>query len=185
MGVQLIPSSSSHEELRINESVPYRIYYTPAFPLSKLNGKLDKDYQGAQKWIMGLLADIREAGCFRNPVIVWQHHKTRGVKQPHWLLRAGSNRVWCAEQLGWTHVPAVVTTDTDPLDFLADYEEIYPRDLPRYFPDGGKPWANDFGIGLLAAKKPEETYASYEADPRELLSVTPTEHNRQKIIPVI
>jgi hypothetical protein len=167
--------------------VDYDLWYVPTFPLDRMGGKLDKDPEDIP-WIMGLLADIERAGRFRNPVIVWNHHPNRLTgKQPEWLLRAGSNRVWCAEQLGWDTVPAVVSTrgEIPPIQILF-HDPIGvtlrpindPLTLDDYFPDGGKLWANEHGFGLLAAPKPEITYAGYQG---ALLSATEN-YGRTKII---
>jgi hypothetical protein len=181
MGKQKVPPGDAPEELRIEPAkVWYALWYVERFPVSALGGKLDKD-PDERPWIMGLLADLRAEGRFKNPVIVWNHHPLRGRKQPYWLLRAGSNRVWCAEQLEWTHVPAIVSTapgEPEPRGAV----RIWPKDLQEHFPDGGNIWANEHGFGLLRAKKPEETYAAYCPSASELASVKPTEHHLDKII---
>ncbi len=174
MGTRIVPSSSGSLEERIQETVPYKLYYAPAFSVAQIGGKLDKDPEEAP-WLQGLYEDIKEEGTFRNPLIVWNHHANRLIgKQPYFLVRAGSNLLWCAEQLGWDYVPAIVSSEF-PLHGL---HEIRPRELQEYFPDGGKIWANDVGFGLLAAKKPEETYKDSTCT---TLKAT-THHKRVKII---
>ena len=169
-------------EERVQTSVPYRLWYCPEFPLAQLGGKLDKDIE-EMPWIMGLLDDIRRSGELRNPVIVWNHHAHRLTgKQPMWLLRAGSNRTWCVEQLGWLTLPAVVSTAPDERPANMPYREIAPVEVQTYFQDGGMIWANDHGFGLQMAKKPEITYAEYEANSAEIADITPTNHRRSKII---
>lgn len=194
MGVAKVPPGDAPEEERIQPAkVWYSLWYVPAFPLDVMGGKLDKDIE-ERPWLLGLLDDIRRAGRFRNPVIVWNHHKLRGTKQPGWLLRAGSNRVWCAQQLGWAHVPAVVSCVLE--DQIRDGhgfchfagggrwpgERIRPEDLQSYFPDGGNLWANEHGFGLLRAKPPEVTYADYKATEDELKAVRPTNNGTRKMV---
>jgi hypothetical protein len=145
-----------------------------------MGGKLDKD-PSERPWIMGLLADIRAEGRFRNPVIVWNHHPLRGRKQPTWLLRAGSNRVWCAEQLGWATVPAIVSTVDGTLP-PHPFFPMRPEELQEAFSDGGNVWANEHGFGLLRAKPPEVTYARYIPTSTELSELRPIKHDLTKII---
>jgi len=187
MGTNKIPSGAAPLEQRVEpHKVWYGLWYVRNFPVARLGGKLDKD-PSERPWIMGLLADLKKTGRFFNPVIVWNHHPLRGRKQPYWLLRAGSNRIWCAEQLGWTHVPAIVSVD--PHDELADRhmmvvhgEPISPGSVQSYFVDGGNIWANEHGFGLLRAKKPEDTYAQYIPTSTELSELRPTEHGCVKIM---
>lgn len=156
----------------------------PAFPLAALGGKLDKDV-AERPWILGLKADIAAHGNLKNPVIVWNHHPLRGKKQPYWLLRAGSNRVWCAEQLGWKDVPAVVSVD--PAETLPSWlvsrlgHKLEPLKVQAWFLDGGNIWANEHGFGLLRAKAPEVTYAGYAPTATELAAVVPTNHGQIKL----
>ena len=195
MGTNKIPPGDAPYDERVHpDRVWYQFWYVPRYPLNCLNGKLDKDPAGTQPWIMGLLAAIRQAGYLKNPVIVWNHHPLRGSKQPTWLLRAGSNRVWCAEQLGWTHVPAIVSLD--PRDQIRSgigclHAEkllgmpatlIRPDAVQSYFVDGGNIWANEHGFGLLRAKKPEVTYSQYIPTSTELSELKSTDHHLQKII---
>lgn len=186
MATAKVPPGDAAEELRvIPEEVWYDLWFSPAFPLALMGGKLDKDYAGTQKWIMGLLADIRSEGRWRNPVIVWNHHPLRGKKQPRWLVRAGSNRVWCAEQLGWTAGPVVFSVDPNDRDAENDLARhavqrirLAARDVQSLFVDGGNIWANKHGFGLLRAKKPELTYGDYVASPDDLALIRPTAHQR-------
>lgn len=186
MGIPIIPSGDAKYDDRVLPAeVWFTFWYVPYYPLKYLNGKLDKDFAGDQKWIMGLLSDIRRAGTFRNPVVVWNHHVNRGVKQPMWLLRAGSNRVWCAEQLKWQTVPAILSLDPKELDRppakLGDAMQIPTDGVQSMFPDGGKIWANKSGWGLLRAKKPEVTYADHVPTSDELASVVPPNHGATKM----
>ena len=195
MGKSKVPPGDAPEELRIEpDKVWYSLWYVPRFPLRILGGKLAKlDANGVSidvvlpaNALLGLKADIAREGQFRNPVIVWNHHSLRGKKQPYWLLRAGSNRVWCAEQLGWTHVPAVVSTATEydarTLAQCATLFHVEPALLQTYFRDGGNVWANEHGFGLLRAKKPQETYRDYQPTAEELAAVKPTSHGLGKLI---
>lgn len=166
-------------EARVAESVPFTLWYVPKFSVDIIGGKLDKDPADVP-WIMGLLADIREAGEIRNPITIWNHHPNRGVKQPEWLLRAGSNRLWCVEQLGWDWVPAVVSTASDVV--ILEGVEIKPRSVQALYPDGGIIWVNEHGFGLQLAKPPEKTYDTYQANSAELADIVPTNHRRDKII---
>ncbi len=177
MGTAIVPSSAAPHEDRVLERVPYRLWYCPEFPVYRLGGKLDKDPQ-QNPWLQGLYDDLEESGALRNPVIVWNHHENRKRgKQPSWLLRAGSNRIWCVEQLGWATVPAVVSTESGNCPETR-CTRIWPRQIEGHFTDGGKIWCNDVGFGLLAAKKPEVTYADNIST---LLQKTDT-HGRTKII---
>lgn len=161
MGTRVVPSSTDPVEVRIQETVPYQLWYCPRFPIAKIGGKLDKD-PAEIPWIQGLYEDIKADPVLRNPVIIWNHHANRLTgKQPEWLLRAGSNRIWCVEQLGWPLVPAIVSTAGDPLPFPCIGTPIAPREIESYFNDPGVIWANDAGFGLLAAARPEETYAAF------------------------
>lgn len=184
MGIHKIPPHTAPLDVRVvPEKVWFSLWFVPQFPLALLNGKLDKDVT-ERPWIMGLLADIRQAGVFRNPVVVWNHHPNRLTgKQPAFLLRAGSNRVWCAEQLGWTSVPAVLTlaVETEMLPGVKAYR-ITPDELQGMFPDGGKVWANEHGIGLQLAPKPEVTYSQYIPTSTEISDLRPTDHGRDKLI---
>ena len=182
MGTNKIPPGDAPYDERVHpDRVWYQFWYVPRYPLHCLNGKLDKDPAGTQPWIMGLLAAIRQDGYLKNPVIVWNHHPLRGSKQPTWLLRAGSNRVWCAEQLGWTHVPAIVSTVPGEAPPAQNYR-IEPDAVQSYFVDGGNIWANEHGFGLLRAKKPEVTYSQYIPTSTELSELKSTDHHLQKII---
>ena len=182
-----VPPGDAPEELRIEpEKVGFDLWYVERFPVARLGGRLDKDPE-ANPWVLGLLDAIRREGRLLNPVIVWNHHPMRGGKQPEWLLRAGSNRVWCAEQLGWTHVPAVVSTART--DLMARIivtglapQPVAPENLQSLFPDGGSLWANEHGFGLLRAKKPEVTYADYRPTREELAAVRETDHGRDRIV---
>ena len=184
MGTRLVPGSSQSEDIRVLEYVPYHLWYVPYFPLGTLGGKLDKDPESAPR-LQGLYDDIKQAGYLRNPVFVWNHHRNRLTgKQPEWLLRAGSNRVWCCEQLGWDTVPALVSTVGEELPPAGakwgspDMVRITPRTLADYLKDPGVIWANEHGFGLLKAARPEETYA--DAENRHLAPTT--HHGRSKII---
>lgn len=183
MAIPKVPPGDAPLERRVEpEKVWFDMWYVPAFPMSVLGGKLDKDVT-ERPWIMGLKADIAAAGRFLNPVIVWNHHPLRGKKQPWWLLRAGSNRVWCAEQLGWDAVPAIVTADPkEPLPNNWPKFKIRPDELQEAFPDGGNVWANEHGIGLLRAKKPEVTYSRYIPTSTELSELKPTNHDLISLI---
>lgn len=182
MGINKIPPGDAPYDERVHpDRVWYHLWYCSKYPLSALQGKLDKDPLGTQPWIMGLLAAIKQDGHLKNPVIVWNHHPMRGGKQPTWLLRAGSNRVWCAEQLDWSHVPAIVSTvpgETPPCNAV----RITPDEIQEFFVDGGNIWANEHGFGLLRAKKPELTYADYVPTPEELALLQATDHDRRKIV---
>ncbi len=182
MATRIVPGSQQPLEERIQEEVPYDLYFVPDFPISTLGGRLDKD-PDAMPWLQGLYDDIKAEGGFRNPVVVWNHHPNRLTgKQPAWLLRAGSNRVWCAEQLGWDTVPAVVSVVDTPACWNPPrtWVQVTPRQVQDLFTDGGKIWANDYGFGLLAAPKPEETYA--DAENRHLVATS--DHKRTKFDPV-
>lgn len=164
MGTRKIPSGDDPREIILPDEIQYRFWYCPHFPVETLGGRLDKDIEEVP-WILGLLEDIRAEGRFRNPINVWNHHESRGKKQPTWLLRAGSNRIWCAEQLGWTSVPAVVSTAwSERCPHYVEARPIQPMDLPSFFPDGGRIWANKHGWGLLRAPKPELTYDGFVPD---------------------
>lgn len=184
MGKSKVPSGDAPDYERVQpERVWYGLWIVPQFPLRVLGGKLDKDVSAAP-WLLGLKDDIAKTRYLRNPVIVWNHHPLRGKKQPYWLLRAGSNRLWCVEQLGWTHVPAVVSTATPEdaawIDSIGG-DPVHPSMLEGYFPDGGNIWANEHGFGLLRAKKPEVTYAAYVPTNSELADVKPTSHGVIKL----
>jgi hypothetical protein len=177
MGTRKVPGSADTEENRIKCCVPFRLWYCPNFPLPLIGGKLDKDPQ-EMPWLQGLYEDIRDSGELRNPLIVWNHHELRGTKQPEWLIRAGSNRLWCCEQLGWETVPAVVST-VEPHRKPCAGIQIKPRDIPSLFRDAGVIWANEHGFGLLAANKPEDLYSHFtESD----LPATGKHGGRRKII---
>lgn len=165
------------------EKVWYQLWYVPQFPISALGGKLDKDV-AERPWILGLKAAIAAEGRLLNPVIVWNHHPLRGKKQPYWLLRAGSNRVWCAEQLGWHYVPAIVSVaeERDEPAMTPGVRQLTPTEVQAFFVDGGNIWANEHGFGLLRAKKPEVTYSGYVPTQFELDAVKPTAHHLTKII---
>jgi hypothetical protein len=182
MGTRKVPPSTAPLEERIQLEVPYRLWYVARFPLDRMGGKLDKDPSEAP-WLHGLYDDIRRTGAFRNPVIVWNHHSHRLTgKQPEWLLRAGSNRVWCAEQLGWKDVPAIVTTTGEIPPHESVVEPIWPRDIPWYFKDPGVIWANDHGIGLIGVDRPEHTYAEWrETWVNDGLTAT-NKYNRGRLI---
>lgn len=158
MGTRKVPPSQLPHDERVDLEVPYLLWYCQSFPVHMIGGKLDKDPQ-EKPWIQGLYDDLRETKRLRNPVIIWNHHEGRlSGKQPKWLLRAGSNRMWCIEQLDWYAVPAIVSTAPSEMPTVTSLP-IHPRQIQAYFQDGGNIWANEHGFGLLAAKKPEETYA--------------------------
>lgn len=168
MGKAKVPNSKDPKEVRIQKRVPYLIAYAHRFPVERLGGKLHKDPEQLT-YLHGLIEDLKAEGRMRNPVIVWNHHPLRGTKQPEWLLRAGSNRVWCAEQLGWTHVPALVTYWPEDRNRLP--KRIVPTDpwhLEMWLKDPGVMWANDYGIGLIGVHKPEDMYK--DAPRSELLN---------------
>lgn len=177
MASRLVPPGTAEPEARIEPvKVWYDLWYVPFFPVQQLGGRLDKDVE-ANPWLLGLLEDIRSEGRLRNPVVVWNHHAHRLTgKQPAWMLRAGSNRIWCVEQLGWEVVPAVVSTARGEFPPASSYRRIYPTSLDAQFPDGGVCWANEHGWGLLQAKKPEVTYANYTPDPAQLAAIRPTNY---------
>ena len=179
MAQRQIPAGEGPDEARIlPEKVWFDLWYVPAFPLERMGGRLDKDPAQAP-WLLGLKADIEQEGRFRNPVVVWNHHDHRLTgKQPMWMLRAGSNRVWCAEQLGWPTVPAVVSTVKGETPPAPSFHRISPLTVQSYFPDGGRIWANEYGFGLLQAKRPEVTYAEYVPTISEIAQVKPTAHGR-------
>jgi hypothetical protein len=157
MATRIVPGGEGPLEERIQCDVPYSLWHIPQFPINMLGGRLDKDPE-KDTWLQGLYEDLKSSETFRNPVFVWNHHAGRLTgKQPSWLLRAGSNRVWCAEQLGWTHVPAIVSTVGEAP--TKDAEEIAPYAMESYLNDPGVCWANDYGFGLLQVARPEDTYA--------------------------
>jgi hypothetical protein len=160
VGTRIVPPSEAPFEARIQETVPYQLWYVPYFPLDRLGGKLDKDAQ-QNPWLQGLYEDLKREPRFRNPVIVWNHHPHRGGKQPEWLLRAGSNRVWCAEQLKWTAVPALVSTVPNEVPPGKQMDLIEPREMELFLGDPGKIWANDQGFGLYGVHRPEDMYSEY------------------------
>ena len=185
MGTRKVPAVEWPTENRVKEKVPFLLMYVPEFPVDSIGGKLDKDPDGLP-WIMGLLDDIRESGHLRNPLTIWNHHPNRGVKQPRWLLRAGSNRMWCVEQLGWKTVPAVVSMSYDEIDQPYTYgKEIAPRDVQSYYTDGGIIWVNEHGFGLQLAKPPEKTYEDHVATSAELADIRTTHHRRDKIVGIL
>ncbi len=179
MGTRKVPSVDWPVEDRIQEKVPFTLWYVPKFSVDIIGGKLDKDPEKTP-WIMGLLEDIRESGELHNPMTIWNHHPNRGVKQPEWLLRAGSNRMWCVEQLGWEWVPAVVSLA--PGLVILEGVEIQPREVQAFYTDGGIIWVNEHGFGLQLAKPPEKTYADHVATSAELADIHETNHKRDKII---
>jgi hypothetical protein len=183
MGTRLIPAVDWPIEKRIQARVPYHLWYVPRFPVSSIGGKLDKEIE-ERPWLLGLLRDIERTGHLRNPLIIWNHHPNRLTgKQPEWLLRAGSNRMWCVEQLGWKYVPAVVSTvgaEIPPSDGVR--EVLEPKDVQPLFEDGGRIWVNEHGFGLQAAKAPEVTYADYDPTEADKAALKPTDHKRSKII---
>lgn len=182
MATRLIPAGEEPDEARIlPEKVWFDLWYVPAFPLAEMGGRLDKDPASAP-WLLGLKADIAAKGRFLNPVIVWNHHDHRLTgKQPMWMLRAGSNRVWCAEQLGWQSVPAVVSTVKGERPPAGSFHRISPLTVQDYFPDGGRIWANEHGFGLLQAKRPEVTYAEYVPTQPEIEALQATAHHRTRL----
>ena len=177
MGIAKVPSSQVPHDERVAEEVDYNLFWCPRFPICFIGGMLDKD-PDEHEWLQGLYDDILESGELRNPIIIWNHHPERGRKQPLWLLRAGSNRMWCIEQLGWKYVPAVVSTRAPTVPPANDASRIKPRQIESYFPDGGNIWCNEHGFGLLRAKSPEITYA--EISNRTLRKTD--NHKRRKII---
>lgn len=179
MATRKVPPGLAPVEERIQEEVPFDIWYVPHFPIYRIGGQLDKDPE-VHPWLQGLYDDIKSEGALRNPVIIWNHHKHRGTKQPKWLIRAGSNRLWCADQIGWKSVPAIVTTHLlEGLPPSVRGTRVAPRDMERYFKDPGVLWANEHGIGLLQAAKPEVTYA--DAKVRDL-KATGKHGGRRKLI---
>ena len=178
VGTRIVPPSAAPLEDRIQEAVPYHLWRCPAFPIALLGGRLDKDPQQTP-WLQGLYEDLERAGRFRNPVFVWNHHANRLTgKQPEWLLRAGSNRVWCAEQLGWTSVPALVSTATCSEIPPSASWALTPRELEEYLNDPGVCWANDYGFGLLGVHRPEDMYAEFTES-----SLQATHHHRKTRFP--
>lgn len=162
--------------------VGYDLWYCEKFPLATLDQRRAWREPDDIPWIWGLLADIRAEGRLRNPILVWNHHDSPYL--PRFCARHGGNRIWCAHILGWTHVPITCSArraDRDSRALLASHNArlISPSDLPAYFPDGGTVWCNDYGYGLYDVKRPEDTYAQYDAHPRSAAETeapnTPTE----------
>jgi hypothetical protein len=150
------------------EQVTYHLWSVPRFPLEMLDQRRAWRDPVDIPWIWGLLDDIREAGCLRNPILAWNHHGHDLL--PPYCARHGGNRIWCAIKLGWTHVPVVTSTDPrekDTTRLMAELggTRVSPYDLQPLFPDGGTVWVNGYGFGLYDVKRPEETYAHYRTQP--------------------
>jgi hypothetical protein len=148
------------------EKVRYNLWLAHEFPVALADQRRSWRNPAEIPWIWGLLDDLERTGRFLNPLLIWNHHDSPFL--PRFCVRHGGNRVWCANRLGWTHVPAMVSTrpsDRDVTKTMQDMgaELIRPEDSQSYFPDGGTVWINDYGYGLYEPKLPEVTYADYRS----------------------
>jgi hypothetical protein len=80
-------------------------------------------------FLPGLLEDIRQRGMV-NPLIVLNH---RGPGYHPYAVSTGVNRLWCARQLGWQTVPALVT-GPEPQGIACD--SVTWEQAKACFPDG-------------------------------------------------
>lgn len=83
-----------------------------------------------------------------NPLILLNHN--REGMQDKWL-KVGNNRMWAILQLGWKHVPVVITGAEPPYPC----EKVEIEDLPKYFRDGF-PVVTEQGLKMAGYCAPED-----------------------------
>lgn len=107
----------------------FEIWYCPEFPVGAINFSKKVFRPDWDHYRPGLLENIKENGLI-NPLILLNH---RPVEQYESMwLKTGNNRMWAIRELGWTHVPAIVTGECP----FEPKEKVEPEDLPKYFRDG-------------------------------------------------
>lgn len=117
----------------------YPIWYCDRYPVSQIR-KPDvhpdgrpQDEADAWKWPYRevLKRSIQEHGLL-NPLIILNHpDRMRYEKQGDRWIRTGRNRLDAITQLGWTHVPAIVTGECP-----YECERVHPEDVQAYFREG-------------------------------------------------
>lgn len=131
----------SSARVRIQRPIDYKLFAVPEFPLALLRNKpieaiREQKFRDGRKL---LLEDIRERGML-NPLIVWNHKRPAHPQWKHyplpWYLKLGLNRRWCLEELGYTHAPAIVTTDGAAPPFDEWYRLETAGDILDWWRDG-------------------------------------------------
>lgn len=135
------------------EELNWNLWYIPSLPISFLT-RLDGVHKPSeQEWVLeGLLPSIAKEGRFLNPITVWNH----GISK--FAVQSGRNRVWCAKQLGWEHVPVLLSDERGVM--YPEGKLIEDQDtLEGYFPHNGiRFWNSKVGWGVHVALRGPELY---------------------------
>jgi hypothetical protein len=114
-----VPDGGFLSEQRINDIQAvsrYELWYAPHFPI-QLPWVRSRD--AADSWRLNLLESIREEGL-RHPITI-HGHSPKGLPIEKYItdenrdtprdfiVRQGTNRLWCCRELGWETIPAIVS----------------------------------------------------------------------------
>lgn len=130
----------------IDRRAAYPVWWVPRYPLARLD-----EYTGARvrtpqamPFLRGLRRSIEKTGL-RNPLLV------KGTE-----LQIGNNRLWCIQDLGWTHAPAIVTHSCD---IEEPHHRIGYNEIQGYFAEG-RIQVRKKNLLLRGIQRPEEEFAS-------------------------
>lgn len=105
----------------------FDIFFCAEYPIEDINFSTRVYHEGSEKWRPALADNIREQGLV-NPLIILNH---RGEGYTTKYLKTGNNRLWALKELGWTHVPCIVTGSCDHPCIKVTLKEA-----ESYFKDG-------------------------------------------------
>lgn len=107
----------------------FDIWYCPEFPVGAINFSKIVFRPDWDHYRPGLLENIKENGMV-NPLILLNHRPIERYK-PMWL-KCGNNRMWAIRELGWSHVPVIITGECP----YEPKEKVEPENIQNYFKDG-------------------------------------------------
>lgn len=151
--------------ISLAESNRFSLWVVPEFPIH-LPWVRDRRPQTGEEWRFGLLEDIRDNGL-KSHIGVYGHQPQGPISKKYdvewnsdrdrkYVVRLGTNRLWCLMELGHKTFPAVVSINHGSKPPWDGY--IIPAcSLGKYFTDG-TPWVANHAFGIVQATVPEEAY---------------------------
>jgi len=146
----------------------YNLWYIPHFPMDL---PLRRPRDRKLKWRVRLLESIQEEGL-RYPILIYGHSPKGAFNMHRWgdanegrnpsmYIAFGTNRYWALEQLGWTHMPVIISLNKGrkPSRNWGESTLVRPQDFHNYAPPG-RIFVQEHGFGWTLKEKPEDEFGS-------------------------
>ena len=98
----------------------FDIHYCPEYPVEDIQASTMVYRDDHEKFRPALAENISKQGLV-NPLIILNHRDPARYKE-RWL-KTGNNRYWAIKNLGWTHVPCLVTGHCDHPSTKVTFDE--------------------------------------------------------------